>query len=143
VTRGAVVPVQKVAPLPTKTSSVFKTLAMASDFSSGPAAVLGSRSSPLPLAGGRGDSPVYWQAGGGDLHIYVAGHICTVHRALGRFLFFSVLQLLIWWRGQWTLFLGKRNLRRCLLQPSTIHLGTTAWSSPYGLGHCCSTGERA
>ncbi len=51
-------PVQKVAPLPTKTSSVFKTLAMASDFNSGPAAVFGSRSSPLPLAGGRGETPL-------------------------------------------------------------------------------------
>jgi hypothetical protein len=41
--------------------------------------------------------------------------------------FFEILQLLIWWRGQRILFHG------CLLQPSTIHLRTTASSLPYGL----------
>jgi hypothetical protein len=38
-----------------------------SDYSTGPAAVSGSRSSPPLLAGG-GTPSVYWLAGGGDLH---------------------------------------------------------------------------
>jgi hypothetical protein len=38
--------------------------------STGPAADSGSRISlAAPLRGGGGDPPVYWQAGGGDLHI--------------------------------------------------------------------------
>ncbi len=45
-----------------------KTLTLS--FSTGPAAVPGNRSSPPLLGGGGGGPPfVYWQAGGGDLHI--------------------------------------------------------------------------
>ncbi len=86
--------------------------------------------SPLlrSLRGGGGDPPcVYWKAGGGDLQ-YI--YSCSFTALEAWVDFNEVLRLLIWWRGQLILFSCQRSLRRCLMQPSTIDLGTTALSSP-------------
>ncbi len=110
------------------------------NFSTGPAAKPSGRSSPPLLAGGDGarDPPCVlasWRWG----PIYIAVHTQRMELWATSLKFW---RLLMWWKGQSILFAGQRNLRRCLLQPSIIHLGTMASSSPTAWQRH-STGRRA